>query len=146
MSEQKAQWKRVFDEAWNQGKLEVIDELIGANLVFNIPTVPGGKITGAEGYKQYIQSHRAAFPDLHVTIQDQIAEADKVVTRWSVTGTHKGPEIDVPPTGKYVTVTGITIARHQSGKFVELWEVPDALGLLIQLGVVSMPEPAGTAA
>lgn len=145
MSEQKAQWKRVY-EAVNQGKLEVIDELIGANLVFNIPTVPGGKITGAEGYKQYIQSHRAAFPDLHVTIQDQIADGDKVVTRWSVTGTHKGPEIGVPPTGKQVTVTGITIARYQGGKFVEVWEISDALGLLMQLGVVPMPEPASTSA
>src|ERR1700730_19153799 len=107
MSEQKAQWKRVY-EAVNQGKLEVIDELIGANLVFNIPTVPGGKITGAEGYKQYIQSHRDAFPSLHVTIQDQIEDGDKVVRDRRVDGTHKGAEIGVPPTGKDVTVTRIT--------------------------------------
>jgi steroid delta-isomerase-like uncharacterized protein len=145
MSEQiKALWKRIFDEGANHGKFEVIDELLATNVVFNNPVLPGGKLTGSEAYKKYIQAHRAAYPDLHITITDQIADGDRVVSRWSVTGTHEGPEIGIPPTGKHVTVTGITIANYRSGKFVELWEISDALGLLQQLGVVPTPEPAST--
>ncbi len=147
MSEQnKALSKRGVEEVWNQGKLEVIDELTAANCVFNDPTLPGGKVTGPKAYKQVVQMYRAAFPDLRITINDQIAEGDKVVTRWTATGTHKGELMGIAPTGKRATVTGIAIDRFQNGKTVEQWQSGDTAGMLQQLGVVSMPAPAGAKA
>jgi steroid delta-isomerase-like uncharacterized protein len=78
----------------------------------------------------------SAFPDLKLMVEDQIAEGDKVVTRWSATGTHQGELLGIPPTGKQTTATGITIDRIQGGKIVETWTHWDNLGLLQQLGVV----------
>jgi steroid delta-isomerase-like uncharacterized protein len=147
MSEQnKALTKRAIEEGWNQGKLQVFDELVAANCVFNNPTLPGGKITGPEAYKQVAQMYRTAFPDFRLTINDQIADADKVVTRWTVTGTHKGAMMGIAPTGKRATATGITIDRFQSGKLVEQWHNGDDLGMLQQLGVVPVLAHAGPSA
>jgi steroid delta-isomerase-like uncharacterized protein len=146
MSEQnKAFTKRGIEEVWNQGKLEVIHELVAANCVFNDPSIPGGKVTGPEGYKQLVQIYRTAFPDLHITINDQIAEGDKLVTRWTATGTHKGDFMGIAPTGKFSTVTGIAIDHYQSGKLVEGWQSADNLGMLQQLGVVPAMAPAAKA-
>jgi predicted ester cyclase len=89
---------------------------------------------------------RAAFPDLHLTVTDQFEEGDKLVSRWTATGTHKGELMGIAPTGTHVTVTGITIGRFQSGKLVESWENGDTLGLLQQLGVVPVLAPAGPSA
>ena len=80
-----------------------------------------------------------AFPDVHFTIEDQVAEADKVVTRWTWRGTHQGPFQGIPPTGKHVMVTGVGINRFANGKVVENWTNMDILGLLQQLGVVPAP-------
>jgi steroid delta-isomerase-like uncharacterized protein len=147
MSEQnKALTKRAIEEGWNQGKLEVFDELVAANCVFNNPMLPGGKITGPEAYKQVAQMYRTAFPDLRLTINDQVAEGDKVVTRWTSTGTHKGALMGIAPTGKRGTSTGITIDRFQSGKLVEQWHNGDDLGMLQQMGVVPVLAPAGPSA
>ena len=147
MSEQnKALARRALEEVWNQGKLAVVDELTASNAISHDPNVPGGKFTGVEGAKQYVQVYRAAFPDVHITIDDQIAEGDKVVTRWTAIGTHKGGLMGVPPTNKRATVTGIAIDRYQGGKVVESWTSYDMLGLLQQLGVVPSLAPAGTSA
>jgi predicted ester cyclase len=147
MSEQnKALLRRGLEEGWHQGKLEVFDEHVAANCVFNIPSLPDGKSTGPEAYKQHVQMFRAAFPDIHATINDQVAEGDKLVTRYTVTGTHKGALMGIAPTGKRITATGICIARYQSGKLVEWWENVDTLGLLQQLGVVPVLAPAGPSA
>jgi len=80
--------------------------------------------------------YRTAFPDVHFTIEDQIAEGDRVVTRWTARGTHQGPLVGIPPTSKQVTMSGIAIYRLVDGKIVEQWGVNDMLGLLQQLGVV----------
>jgi len=147
MSEQnKALAKRVIEEVLNERKLEVIDELYAANCVINDPSVPGGKTTGPKGYRQFIEIYLTAFPDLHFTINDQISDGDKVVTRWTGTGTHKGALMGIAPTGKPATVTGITISRFQGGKVVEGWGNADNLGLLQQLGVVPTMAPAGAKA
>jgi steroid delta-isomerase-like uncharacterized protein len=147
MSEQnKALAKRVIEEVLNERKLEVIDELYAANCVINDPSVPGGKTTGPKGYRQFIEIYLAAFPDLHFTINDQISDGDKVVTRWTGTGTHKGALMGIAPTGKRATVTGITISRFQGGKVVEGWGNADNLGILQQLGVVPTMAPAGAKA
>ena len=145
MSEQnKALARRAIEEVFNQGKLEAIHELTAGNAVFHDPSVPGGKFEGPEGFKQFTQIYRNAFPDIKLTINDQIAEGDKVVTRWTGTGTHKGELMGIPPTGKHSTVTGITLQRFEGGKVAESWFNYDNLGMLQQLGVVPTMTPAGT--
>ena len=147
MSEQnKALARRALEEIWNQGKLAVIDELTASSATFHDPNVPGGKFTGPEGLKQLVQIYRGACPDVRLTINDQIAEGDKVVTRWTATGTHKGQLMAIAPTNKHATVTGVDIDRYQNGKVVEAWSSYDMLGLFQQLGVVPVMAPAGASA
>ena len=130
----KAIARRSLEEIWSQGKMDVIDELIAADCVLHNPAFPD--IHGPEGYKQLVADVRSAFPDLRLTVYDQIAEGDKVVTRWTLTGTHKGDFMGIPPTGVQVTVTGIDIDRIAGGKIVEEWTNDDVLGLMQQLGVI----------
>ena len=147
MSDQnKALSRRNFEEVWNQRMLEVIDQLVAANSVLHDPSVPGGKVEGSKGYRQFVEIYLTAFPDVRFTINDQIADGDKVATRWTGTGTHKGTLMGIAPTGKRSTVTGITIDRYENGKAVESWTNYDTLGMFQQLGVVPMLAPAGTPA
>jgi steroid delta-isomerase-like uncharacterized protein len=83
---------------------------------------------------------RQAFPDLQITVEDQIAEGDKVATRWRGRGTHQGDFLGIPSTGRPMEIAGITIFRLADGKIVESWGNPDNLGMLVQLGVISLPE------
>jgi steroid delta-isomerase-like uncharacterized protein len=147
MSDQnKALARRDVEEVWNQGKLAFIDELVASNATFHDPNVPGGKFTGPQGYKQFVETYRNAIPDVRMTIDDQVAEGDKVVTRWTATGTHKGELMGIKATNKRATVTGIVIDRFQNGKLVESWGNYDMLGMLQQLGVVPSLTPAGASA
>ncbi len=137
MSQQsKALYRRILEEVWNQGKLEIIDELWAADTVSYDSSFPGGRNTGPKASRQFVQTTRAAFPDLRFTIHDQIAEGDKVVTRWTMTGTHTDALMGIAPTGKRVTVTGVSIARFQSGRLVESWNNWDRLTMLQQLGAL----------
>ena len=147
MSEQnKALARRSIEEIWNQGKLAVIDELVASDATFHDPSVPGGKFTGPQGMKQFVQIYLGAFPDVRLTINDQIAEGEEVVTRWTATGTHSGELMGIAPTNKRATVTGVDIDRYQGGKVVEAWASYDMLGLLQQLGVALSLAPAGATA
>ena len=147
MSEQnKALSKRNFEEVFSQGKLQLIDELVAANFTAYDPSFPGGKVTGREGLRQYVEMYLAAFPDAHFTIHDQFADGDKVATRWTASGTHKGDLMGIAPTGKRSTSTGITIDRYENGKAVESFSNWDTLGMFQQLGVVPMLAPAGAKA
>ena len=147
MSDQnKALARRNVEEIWNQGNLSVIDELVAPNATFHDPSVPGGKFTGPEGVRQFVQIYRGAFPDVRLTIEDLIAEGDKVVSRWTAIGTHKGELMGIAPTGKPTTVTGCDIAQYQNGKLVEAWAGYDMLGMLQQLGVVPSLAPASASA
>ncbi len=131
----KAMDRRVYEEVWNGGNLAVIDELVAANYVDH-DQEPTGALEGLEGLKQSVTMYRTAFPDVHFTVEDQIAEGDRVVTRWTARGTHQDAFMGIPPTGKQAMVTGISITRVASGKVVEGWTNFDALGLLHQLGAV----------
>ena len=135
MSESNKQLARKsFEEPWNQGNFESITELYADDLTahgLGVDVPPG-----VEGLKQFITIYRTAFPDVQFTIDDQIAETDKVATRWTATGTHKGPMLGVEPTGDQVTVTGMVIDRIDNGKIVETWYNFDALGQLRQMGIV----------
>jgi steroid delta-isomerase-like uncharacterized protein len=85
----------------------------------------------------------AAFPDLNITVEDLIAEGDRVVARWTLRGTHQGASLGMPPTGKQVTMPGISVVRLAGGKSAEQWVIHDQLGMLQQLGLVPAPAQAG---
>ncbi|UXN67196.1 ester cyclase (plasmid) [Phyllobacterium sp. A18/5-2] len=135
MSEQnKAQVRRVIEEIYNRGDLGVVDEVAASNLVIHASSQ---EIRGREGAKQYVRVLRAGFPDLHLTVEDQIAEGDMVVTRWIARGTHTGEFQGIAPTGRKVRVAGTDIDRIIEGKTVECWVHMDQLGLMQQLGAVA---------
>ena len=137
--ENKAITRRLFEEVLNRGNLALADEIVSPDNVFHTPT---GPVQGLEGYKQFVNMYLCAFPGLQFTIEDEIAEGDKVVTRYTARGTHRGDLLGIPPTGKQATVTGIVIGRFANGKLVEGWLDFDALGMLQQLGVVPAPGQA----
>ena len=132
--ENKALTLRLIEEVINQGKLSTLDELIAADAVDH--SLPPGLPPGREGVKLFLGMIRTAFPDIHETVEDIIAEGDTVVTRTTWRGTHQGALLGIAPTGKQVSVSGIDISRVASGKFVEHWQSADDLGLLQQLGVI----------
>jgi steroid delta-isomerase-like uncharacterized protein len=113
--------------------LDILDEVYATDLVWH---EPDQDIQGLEEARQFVSMYETAFPDLSATVEDVIAEGDKVVTRYTVRGTHQG-EIEEfgPPTGRQVEVKGITIHRVEDGKIVEEWERYDNLSLLQQLGL-----------
>lgn len=136
MSEQnKAVTRRSLEEIWNKGNLTVADELIAPNHVAHDPANPNPG-SGPEATKQQASMYRTAFPDLHITIEDQVAEGDQVVTRWTARGTHRGELMGIAPTGKQMTITGINISRIAGGKAQEDWTNWDTIGMMQQLGVV----------
>jgi steroid delta-isomerase-like uncharacterized protein len=110
----KALVQRYIKEAWNKGNVDVLDELYGAN--FNSGGYGDG---GVGGLQAAITSYRTSFPDLHFTVEEVIAEEDKVAYRWTSRGTHHGEYDGIAPTGKPMTVTGITILRIVDGKITE---------------------------
>jgi len=132
--ENKAIVRHHFEEMWNQGNLTIVDETYTTESIIHVPPNPDSR--GPEPLKQFVTMYRVAFPDFHVTIEDEIAEGDMVVIRWTASGTHKGELMDIPPTGKPIKITGISIGRIASGKLIETWTNFDALGMLQQLGVI----------
>jgi len=140
----KASARRFVDEVVNRGNLALIDELLAPDFVDHSasPGVPPNR----EGAKTFFAMLRGAFPDLHVKVEDQIAEGDKVVQRTTAHGTMKGEFAGMPPSGKSATWQAIHILRFENGKTVEHWVVQDQLGMLQQLGFAEAPgQPAGVA-
>ncbi len=131
----KALARRLMEEAFNAGNIDVVDELVAAGFINHDAAAPEPTV-GPEAAKASIAGYRAGFPDLRITIEDQIADGDRVVTRWSAKGTHQGELMGMPATGKQSTVTGITIDRIADGRIAESWTNWDTLGMLQQLGVV----------
>ena len=138
IEENKAIVSRATEEIFNKDNLAVVDELYATNFVSHGSDIPG-VTPDREGYKQFVTMSRTALPDFHTTIEDMIAEGDKVVQRFTARGTHKGEFMGIPPTGKQVTITGIAIDRIAGGKIVENWVNMDMLGMMVQLGVVPPP-------
>ena len=127
--------RRLIEEGLSAGRHEVIDELVAPTFVNHDPSATGDMV-GRDGLRQLIDMYRTAFPDLRVSLEEQLAERDLVATRWSARGTHHGPILGIEPTAKQSTVTGITIDRIEDGKIVESWNNWDTLGMLQQLGVM----------
>jgi steroid delta-isomerase-like uncharacterized protein len=128
--------RRYFEEWANHGDTAVADELIATNLVLrNPPSV----INSLEEYKKGMAAFHAGFPDLRFTIEDQIAEGDKITVRWTLRGTHLGEFQGRPASGKKLTVTGTSTFRLAAGKIQEIWVNMDRLGLMEQLGWLPAP-------
>jgi predicted ester cyclase len=135
-TEQNKSTVRRLIEELNRGNLSIADGLIGPTYVDHnaAPHTPG-----PQGFKETITWFRAAFPDLHWTVEDVIGEGDRVVLRVIARGTHQGTMMDIAPTHKSVTVNGTAIYRMADGKIAEAWVSRDLLGLLQQIGAVPMP-------
>lgn len=131
--------RRIFEEAFNQGHLAVVDELLSSgHLAHN---AFGGAPNGPQGLKWLIAMFRNAFPDLQCSVEDEISVGDQFAAHWTMRGTHKGSFLGNPPTGRRVEVQGIIFARTANGRMVEDWTLVDQLGILQQLGLV--PPSAG---
>jgi steroid delta-isomerase-like uncharacterized protein len=134
MSEQhKRLVRRLIDEVWSRGNFHVADELVAPDYVGHSSPMDS-ETHGPEGYKQFFSMLRSAFPDLDVTIEDQIAEGDRVATRWTARATHRGEFAGVPPSGKQGIVRGVSIYRLAGGTVAECWTNEDDLGLMMQIG------------
>ena len=141
MSEQnKRVIRRFLTEVCNKGNIALIDELFACDWVGHAPRK---EFNGPEELKLFVVAQRRAFPDLELIVEDQIAEGDKVTTRWTAHGTHLGEFQGILPTGGQVTMTGISIYRIANGKFIEGWTSTDLLIVLQQLGAVPTPEKSG---
>jgi steroid delta-isomerase-like uncharacterized protein len=127
--ENKAVVRRFLEELWNQSNFTVVDELLASDYDGHSSTV----IRGAEGAMAFIPTLRAAFPDFQFRVLDQIAEGDRVATRWKLSGAHEGTFQGVPPSGKRVEMTGITIFRLADGKLIDGWTNEDVWGCCSRL-------------
>ena len=136
--ENKEKMRRVLEEAFGQGKVEVMDEVLHAEFVCWDPNSETGEIRGADTIKGEIEYFRNAVPDLTYKVEDQIAEGNEVVSRWKASGTHQGEFFGVAGSGKRIEMSGIQIDRFdESGKLVEEWPEYDLLGAMQQIGAVS---------
>ena len=130
--ENKALVRRIVDEAWNQGRLEVIDEAFAAAYQEHNPRP--GQEPGIEGYKGGVLMMRTAFPDLFLDVHDVIAEDDRIALLYTLRGTHDGELMGIPASGQRVSSDGMVFARFEHGKVTERWGVQDMLTLLQQIG------------
>jgi steroid delta-isomerase-like uncharacterized protein len=141
MSEQnKALARRVVEEVWNRGNAAVVDETFAEDYTEHNPR-PGQDV-GIDGYKAGVAMMRSAFPDLHLDLQDVIAEGDRVAIRYTLHGTHEGELMGLPPSGNSVSSDGMVFARVQDDRIVERWGVQDMLTLLQQIGALAAPPSA----
>ena len=142
----KAVLTRFWEEVWDQGKLDVVDEIFHEKFVDH-GLAPGLTKQGPEGAKEAVQQFRSAIPDLYLKVDHMVAEGDKVMTRWTAGGTQTGPMVSgrgtIPPTNNHATVRGFTINRLEDGRIIDAWDNFDIMGMLQQLGVIPSGGPPG---
>jgi steroid delta-isomerase-like uncharacterized protein len=136
-AENKAQFRRAYEEVLNRGDLSVVDELIAPDFLNH--EAPPGRDRGPESMRGLATMLRTAFPDLHFTIEELVAEGDVVAGRLTMSGTHEGPLMGMPPTGRSVQQAHMHFVRFRDGKAVEHWGVRDDLGMMQQMGIMSEP-------
>jgi steroid delta-isomerase-like uncharacterized protein len=140
--ENKALAHRFHMDLFQEGNLDAADEILSADFVWHGGFSPGEDQRGPEPTKQVASGLSTAFPDRRITHEDTIAEGDKVLIRWSVSGTQEGELQGIPPTGRRMTLTGFDLFRiDEGGKIAEMWQEADMLGMMQQLG--AMPPPPG---
>jgi steroid delta-isomerase-like uncharacterized protein len=130
----KAISRQMIEEIWSQGNLELFEKTIPSGVGVHDPS--NREVSGLEVVRQLFDMYQTAFPDLQFTVEDQVAEGDMVVTRWTARGTHLGTLRGIPPTGQKVTVTGMTMEKYCDGQPHESWMNWDGLGLMQQLGIL----------
>jgi steroid delta-isomerase-like uncharacterized protein len=135
--------RRFVEECWNQGKVDMVGELVANNCRFHDPVFPN-LTSGAENLKQHISTCRNGFPDLVFSIDDSIAERNEVVLHWTSRGTHKAQFLGLAPTNRRATVSGTSIFRIENGKIAEEWSDWNLLTLMEQLGVSLAPKTQST--
>lgn len=137
---------RFWEEVWDKGDLDVVDEIFHENFVDH-GLAPGLTKQGPEGAKEAVMQFRQAMPDLYLKVDDIIAEGDKVLTRWTSGGTQTGPlksgRGEIPASGRVGVVQGMTLNRVEDGKIIEAWDNFDIMGMLQQLGVIPSGPPGG---
>ena len=131
VEENKAVMHRWFEEVWSKGNLDLIDELVDPNSISRLPD--GAEVHGADNWKRWVAANRATYPNLQVTVEDMLAEGDKVATRWTARGIYQGESKFLAP-GKEIAFTSIGITRLASGKRVESWEEMNVWSLMQQFG------------
>ena len=136
--ENKAQFRRAYEEVLNRGDLSVVDELIAPDFLNH--EAPPGRDRGPESMRELATMLRTAFPDLRFTIEELVAEGDIVAGRLTMSGTHDGPLMGMPPTRRAVRQDHMHFVRYRDGKAVEHWGVRDDLGMMQQMGVMPAPE------
>jgi steroid delta-isomerase-like uncharacterized protein len=135
--ENKALIERWFEEVWNKGRAEAIDEMFDAEgIAHGLADETGAPLHGPEGFRPFFQKFRDSFPDISVSVEDTVAEGDKVAARCTVRATHAGDSLGVAATNKPIEFTGMTIVRLKDGKIVEAWNNFDFLNLFQQIGAV----------
>ena len=132
----KALVRRWFKEVWNEGREATIDELFAEGGVAYGLGDGEAEVRGPAQLKPFVRNLRGTLPDLQISIQDIMAEEDKVMVRVSLEGTHSGSGLGVPPSGRRIRVAGIVVIRISKGQFVEGWNSWDQLGLLRQIGAL----------
>jgi steroid delta-isomerase-like uncharacterized protein len=137
MEDNKVVVRRFIEEALNKGNINAAEQFVCKDVVEQVPFP--GQGPGLDGLKDVLRGMRAAFPDLHFSVEEQIAEGEKVLTRFEWTGTHHGEFLGVPSTGRRVTVWGMVIDRLQDGRIKDTRIIMDTLGLMIQLGAFPPP-------
>jgi steroid delta-isomerase-like uncharacterized protein len=135
----KAVIRRILESS-NQKDAAIFDEVISPDFVHHDPANP--EVRSREDYKQWSTGFLAAFPDLHFSLEDILAEGDRVAYRWTLRATQSGSWRGAAPTGKQISFTGMSIARLRDGKIAELWLNADALGLRQQIGAIPAPGQA----
>ena len=133
LEENKILARRWLEQVWSEGNLAELDELCAADFVWH--WAPPRVASNREGYKQFVTTGFAAFSDVRCPAEDIIAEGDKVVIRWTWLCTQTGEYMGIAPTGKQITMSGISILRIAGGKITEEWGEMDNMGLMAQLGV-----------
>jgi len=134
--ENKTLVQRWFSEVWNEGRADAIDEMLADDAVIR---GLGANLQGPAEFKRFHSAYRNAYPDVTIDVDDLVAEGDMVAVRWSAIGTHRGDGLGFPATGRRAQFTGMVFVRIKDGRLVEGWTNFDQLGMLQQLGIVSLP-------
>jgi steroid delta-isomerase-like uncharacterized protein len=128
----KALYSRFLQEVFNEGRIDRVEQFLSPSYVFH--EAPSGTPSGPEAVKQVVRMFRDAFPDLKITVEESVAEADKVCVRATTRGTHQGTFLGVPATGKTVAMSGLTMVRVADGRITDSWVKNDVTGLMKQIG------------
>jgi len=136
------QW---FEEVWNKGRESAIDELCAKDAVGHGQTVDGFDIVGPENFRKFWEAFRAAFSSIRVEPHRTISEGELALLQWTITMKHTGPFMGIPATGRTIAAKGMSVQRFVNGKIVEAWDNYDQLGILVQLGAVSLEKVSAAA-